>query len=194
MKKIAVFFVIAAASCSLAFLPNRQVPTPAKINWLTIEEAYAKNLKEPRKFMIDVYTDWCGWCKVMDKNTFSDQRVIEYVNKKYYAVKLDAESQKLIKLGEKSFKFVPQGNKGYNEFAAVIMNGQMSFPTVVFMDEKFMNEKANQLFVIQAVPGYHEPGEYHQIITFFGDNHHTKQTTWESFTKEIYPKSYPKKL
>ena len=67
----------------------------AEIQWLTMEEAYEKTQKEPKKILVDVYTDWCGWCKVMDRGTFRDEKVVAYVNEHYYAVKFDAEQTKL---------------------------------------------------------------------------------------------------
>ncbi|MFT4030948.1 MAG: DUF255 domain-containing protein [Siphonobacter sp.] len=189
MKTILTFsFVLTLVFGLVAFLPKKPTAEPARIQWLTIEEAYAKNQKEPRKFLIDVYTDWCGWCKVMDRETFTDPKVVDYVTKHYYAVKLDAEGQKAITLGPNTFKFIPQGNRGYQELAAILMNGKMSFPTVVFMDEKFI--QGNQAHVIQAVPGYHKANEFHQIITFFGDDYYKKNTPWETYLKDIYPTLY----
>jgi thiol:disulfide interchange protein len=47
-----------------------------KIKWHTLPEAIELNKKEPRKFMIDVYTDWCGWCKRMDATTFSNDTIV----------------------------------------------------------------------------------------------------------------------
>ncbi len=192
MRSILTFcFLLGFSLVFLAFTPSTETPpspTAAKIEWLTIEEAYARNQKEPRKFMIDVYTDWCGWCKVMDRQTFTNPKVVEYVNQKYYAVKLDAEGKNPITIGNHTFKYVSQGNRGYQEFAALLMNGQMSFPTVVFVDEKFLDK--NELQVIQAVPGFHKAPDFHQIITFFGDNYHQKQTPWEKYKNEIYPKAF----
>src|SRR6187399_1544026 len=68
------------------------------INWITLQEAEKLNKKQPRKIVIDVYTDWCGWCKKMDKSTFADAKTAAYVNKHYYAVKLDAETKEEIVL------------------------------------------------------------------------------------------------
>ena len=58
-----------------------------EVKWLTFEEAIELNRREPRKIMIDVYTDWCSWCKVMDKNTFNQAVIANYLNKTYYQVK-----------------------------------------------------------------------------------------------------------
>ncbi|WP_426292589.1 thioredoxin family protein [Dyadobacter endophyticus] len=161
------------------------IARPAEgIQWLTIEEAFAKIQKEPRKILIDVYTDWCGWCKVMDRETFKDKTVTEYINKKYYAVKLDAEQKGTIKLGDKEFKYLAQGGRGINEIALALTNNQPSYPTTVFLDDKFN--------MIQPLPGYLKAKEFHQIITFFGDDHHKKQD-FESYKAKTYGTLYPAK-
>ena len=64
-----------------------------KIEWLTFEKAMKKSAEDKKPIFIDVYTDWCGWCKKMDKNTFQTDEVVEYVAQNYHAVKLDAESE-----------------------------------------------------------------------------------------------------
>ncbi|WP_266368917.1 thioredoxin family protein [Tellurirhabdus rosea] len=160
-------------------------PKGGKINWLTIEQAYALYQKTPKKFVIDVYTDWCGWCKVMDRNTFRNAAVVDYVNRNYYAVKLNAEQREDIRLGKDTFRFVDQGNgRGYHQLAASLMNNQLSYPTTVFLDEK--------MGMIQPVAGYLEPTAFHQIITFIGGNHH-KAEPFEQFKAGTYVKSYAKK-
>ncbi|AFM05431.1 thioredoxin domain protein [Bernardetia litoralis DSM 6794] len=64
-----------------------------KIEWLTFQEAMKKSAQDNKPIFVDVYTDWCGWCKKMDKNTFQTDDVVEYVAQNYHAVKLDAESE-----------------------------------------------------------------------------------------------------
>lgn len=64
-----------------------------KIEWLTFEEAMKKSAEDNKPIFVDVYTDWCGWCKKMDKNTFQTDEVVEYVSQNYHAVKIDAESE-----------------------------------------------------------------------------------------------------
>lgn len=86
--------------------------TAAKINypsssenlhWLTIEEAQELNKSQPREMIVDVYTAWCGPCKMMDRMTFSNPEVIKKMHENYYAVKFDAESPTPIKFGDKEF-------------------------------------------------------------------------------------------
>jgi len=80
-----------------------------KLHWLTIEEAQTLNKHEPKDMIVDVYTQWCGPCKMMDRMTFSDPNVIKTVHENYYAVKFDAESSESIKFGDKEY-----GNPNHN--------------------------------------------------------------------------------
>ncbi|WP_128547965.1 thioredoxin family protein [Larkinella soli] len=155
-----------------------------KIKWLTIEEAFALNQKTPRKMVVDVYTDWCGWCKVMDRKTFSNPAVADYINRNYYAVKLDAEQKADIVLGKDKFVYVGQGGRGYHQLAAALLRNQLSYPTVVFLDEKFQ--------VIQPVAGFMEAPVFHQVITFFGGDHYKKEP-FEQFKTSTYAQKYATK-
>ncbi len=150
------------------------------VKWMSFEQALEKSKTEKRKIFIDVYTDWCGWCKVMDKNTFSEPQVAKILNEKFYAVKLDAEQTEDVVFSGTTFKFVPSGNKGYHQLAAALMNNQMSYPTVVFLDEEFR--------MIQPLPGYQKPEEFHKIVQFIGDDHY-KKTKWEEW-QSIYKSPY----
>ena len=67
-----------------------------KINWMSLEEAVAAQTVAPKKIMMDVYTSWCGPCKMLDKNTFQNPDVVQYVNENYYAVKFNAEGNKAV--------------------------------------------------------------------------------------------------
>ena len=153
---------------------------PGQINWLTWEQAVEKSQKEKKKLLVDVYTDWCGWCKRMDKATFQQPHIAKYVNDNYYAIKFNAEQKEEIVFNGRTYKFVKNGRRGYNELAAEITRGRLSFPTVVFLDEN--------LNVIQPVPGYKDPDQFEQIITYFAKNEHMK-TSWEKYQKAYQPLS-----
>jgi len=142
------------------------------VSWITFEQAVEKSKTEKRKIFIDVYTDWCGWCKVMDTKTFTDPKVAKLLNEKFYAVKFNAEQREDIKFQETTFKFIENGRSGYHQLAAALLNNQMSYPTVVFLDEDFK--------MIQPLPGYREAPEFHKIAQFIGEGHY-KTEKWEDF-------------
>lgn len=146
----------------------------ANVEWLSMEEALAKHEKEPRKIFIDVYTDWCGWCKKMDKATFSHPEIAAYLNEEYYAVKFDAEQREDLTFRGTTFKYIEQGRRGYHEFAAALLQGKLSYPTVVFMDEN--------LNLIQPIPGYMDAKQFDPILKFIGGDHY-KTTPWPDFAE-----------
>ncbi len=142
------------------------------VKWYTIEEAQELIKKEPRKIYIDMYTDWCGWCKVMDKKTFTDDKISERLNTDFYAVKFDAEGKEAVKFRDQTFNFVAQGARGYHELAAALMQGKLSYPTSVFLDEN--------LNLISPLPGYYPPEKLDPILEFIGEDHY-KTTNYEQF-------------
>ncbi|EDM45046.1 hypothetical protein SCB49_02959 [unidentified eubacterium SCB49] len=128
------------------------VVSAQKINWVTMDEALAAQKKEPKKIMMDVYTTWCGPCKLLDKNTFSNPDVIAYVNKNFYAVKFNAEGTESIT--HDGFTYTnpnyQEGRRGRNAthfFAdALKLRG---YPSIVFFEDDGA--------LIQALPGYKTP-------------------------------------
>lgn len=153
-----------------------------KINWLTFEEAYELHQKEPKKWVIDVWTTWCGWCKRMDATTFSDSLVIEHVNENFYAVSMDGEYKKEIKVGDRAYNFVANGRRGYHELPAELMGGKMSYPTIVFLGDGLQN--------LSAVPGYKNAKDFLQIVEFFEVYDPENPITWADFVA-TYESPYP---
>lgn len=147
-----------------------------KIVWLTFEEAVELNKTAPKKFLIDIYTDWCGWCKKMDKDTYEDEQIIEMVNKNFYAIKFDAETKDSIKIVDRLFiNPDPNNKRSPHQLAVALMKGQMSYPTTVFLEEN--------LKMIAPVQGYYDSEGMGQVLSFYGDNHY-KSKSWDSFVKE----------
>tara|TARA_R110002049_G_scaffold97317_5_gene237283 strand:+ start:3714 stop:4226 length:513 start_codon:yes stop_codon:yes gene_type:complete len=168
MIKNILFFCITFWSFSL----NAQ-----ELNWLSWEEAIAmaSTDKAPKKMFIDVYTDWCGWCKKMDTDTFQNPKVATYMAKNYYMVKLDGEQKEPLVYKGKTFKFIASGRRGYHEFAAALMQGKMSYPTTIFLDEKQQ--------MLSPVPGYQKPEPFLKIAKYFGEDIH-KTKKWAEYDAE----------
>lgn len=136
---IATVFVGFAVSQSSDVAPVAETPTvttEAKINWMSWEEAMAASENEPKKIFIDVYTEWCGWCKRMDAATFTDEDVIGYMNENFYAVKFDAEGkEEETYKGRKLVFRADAGRRGVHELAIVLLNGRLGYPSFVYLDE-----------------------------------------------------------
>lgn len=193
MNRVLLFFAAFILLTVTAFrttLPTEQrVNNPSgerkRINWLTIQQAYALTQKKPKKFVVDVYTDWCGWCKVMDRKTFSEPAIVDYVNENFYPVRFNAEQTADVTLGKQTFKYISGGSHGVHELAAALLNNQMGYPTTVFLDEKFN--------LIQPIGGYLEPRTFHQIITYFANNYHQKEP-FDRYKVGTYVKTYQTSL
>lgn len=148
-----------------------------RVSWLTWDQAVrlSQNEAKPKKVFVDVYTDWCGWCKKMEKETFQHPKVAAYMQEHFYMVKLNAEGEAPIVFRGKVFEFVPSGKRGYHEFAASLLQGKMNYPTVVFLDEK--------LKMLSPVPGYQKVEPFLKIARYFGDNIY-KEKDWQSYMGE----------
>lgn len=156
-----------------------------QINWMTIEEAQAAQAKESRKIMIDVYTKWCGPCKMLDKNTFHNKDVADYVNANYYAVKFDAEYPHDVEFNGNVYSnpnYDPnkKGRNGVNQLARSL--GVSAYPTIVFMDE--------DLNIITPLSGYRQPQQLEVYLKFFADNEYKDVQTreeWEAWQANFTP-------
>ena len=150
----------------------------ASINWISLEEAVVAQQKEPRKIMMDVYTKWCGPCKMMMANTFTNANVIEYVNAHYYAVKFDAESPDPVTFQGTEFTnpdYDPnrRGRNGVHQLSRAMKVN--AYPTIVYLDEN-----AN---VIAPISGYKQPSQMELYLRFFNEVYTdgVDQTEWESY-------------
>lgn len=157
------------------FGDNNTTSTPPvaldEVKWYTIEEAVAANKKAPKKMLVDMYTDWCGWCKVMDKQTFTDPAIIKYLNTHYYPVKFDAETKETINFKGKEYVWVNGGRRGYNQLAYELLRGRLGYPSLVYLDE-------NQN-LIRVAPGFKKPDQLMPELKFAAEDHY--KTT--DFTK-----------
>ncbi len=176
MKKITLLiFSVVLLGCTA----KSQKEEEGTVKWYTFEEAVELNSINPKKIFIDVYTDWCSWCKVMDQKTFSHPDIADYLNENYYPVKFNAESREPITFRGMVFNNKGEGRRSPHELAAALLQGKMSYPSVAYLDEN------NQL--LTSVPGYVTPAQIEPILVFFGEDHY-KTTNWEDFQKTFIGK------
>src|SRR5664280_901427 len=151
------------------------------VKWYTIQEAEKLYKQNPRPIFIDTFTDWCGWCKKMDKETFTNSVISDILNNKFYPVKFNAEGKESITFLSKTF--TNDGKAGNaHQLAVALLRGQLSYPTVVFLiPQKDGKQQA------QAVPGFRAPKDMEVLLSFFADNAYNTQT-FEDFQKSFQGK------
>lgn len=110
--------------------------TYTAIEWLDFETAIDRNKVEKKYIFIDMYTDWCVWCKKMDASTFKQQAVIDFMSENFYAVKMNPESKEAIAYKEVLYESKAYGQKMYNELAVNLLAGKMSFPSFVVLNKR----------------------------------------------------------
>jgi thioredoxin-related protein len=160
MQKVAFLSIIFISVISIsAFRPKKE---KQKLNWLTLAETEEKLKKEPRPVLIDLYTNWCGWCKVMDRKTYSNQKVIQYLNEKFYVVKLDAETK--TELSWKGKKYNYNASYKTNELAISLTNGELAYPSTIFLP--------TDNSAPQSIAGMIEVKDMELIAKYFGENHY----------------------
>ena len=166
MKKLLAAFII---FFSATYFVSAQ---ETGIQWITFEEAEKQMKEQPKKVFIDVYTNWCGWCKKMDATTFKDPQITDYINKNYYAIKFNAETRDTIIINNTLYIYKPENRA--NQLAIALLNGKLSYPTTVYLDESFN--------MLSPVPGYLASDVLLKILKYFGENHH-KTVSWEDYQK-----------
>lgn len=166
---------------------SQEVTGSGKINWVDIEEVQKLVKQQPKKILVDAYTDWCGWCKRMDKNTFENAVIAKYVNDNFYAVKLNAETKETLTFKGKDYEFKKGGRRGHNALAKELLKGRMSYPTISFLDEN--------LDLINAFPGYKSPQNFDALMNYINRNEFDKMgfTQYKSSFKSTIPE-LPKNL
>ena len=158
-KSIFLFAVLALALTAWALPTARE-----SISWITIEEAESKLQQQQKPILIDLYTTWCGWCRQMDRKTYSNKKVAQYLADKFYTVKIDAETRSAITWQGKTYSFDPQYR--CNTFAVYLAHGQLEFPTTVIIAPGMAP---------QAIPGYMEPKDLEMLVKYFGEGVYKNQ-------------------
>jgi len=161
--------------CLTPLAPFAQDHSDALVHWTDIETAQKAAQKDGKPLLIDVYTSWCGPCRMLDANTFHDAQTAEYINAHFHPVKFNAEGDGSVLFNGKtytnpSYNPAMKGSRnGTHELTMQIapVNGRVAYPTIVYMG------KDGQ--VLAPVQGYHTPEQIEPILMYFGDKLNEKQ-------------------
>ena len=164
-----------------------------KITWLTLDQAMVqwqqdmkayqdepdeKKKVPPKKFFIDVYTSWCGWCKRMDATIFADPVIAKVMNEHFYAIKLDAEMKTPVVWDGHTFVNPnPDGKRSTHQFAASLLDNRLSYPSYALLDE---NAKRIALY-----KGFKQANDFLGIMLFFGKNQYL---AYRDYVEKYAPK------
>ena len=141
---------------------NKDSKAKPELKWKPFDNGFLDAQKGRKKLMLDVYTDWCGWCKKLDRDVYGDEQVSRYLNEKYVVVKLNAEDTSIV-----SYK-----DKKYSKIALARSFGVSGYPTIIFFDS---NGDA-----INSLGGYVAADKFLQIVKYIGGDYY-KSMTWEKY-------------
>ncbi|MBO7225325.1 MAG: DUF255 domain-containing protein [Bacteroidales bacterium] len=157
-----------------------------KINWTKIdkvEKQMAKKENANKKYFVDCYTDWCGWCKKMDSDTFSDTLIAKLMNHYFVASKFNAEQAEDVTINGTTYQNpnydANARRKTAHQLALYLLNNRLGYPSFSILDKDFK--------VITIIPGYYPANEFEKIIVYYGENY-SKDLSFETFSKEYAEK------
>ena len=153
--------------------------TQPKINWMTFNEALAAQKETPKKIMMDVYTYWCGPCKMLDKNTFQNKDLVKYVNEHFYAVKFNGEGNEKITYQNSTFtnpKYDPKKSATRNSSHQFTDYLQVKgFPSIYFFDVDGA--------LLAPLPGYRTAKQLEFFLKMFNTDKYKVINSEETFEK-----------
>ncbi len=175
---IAILVVIGQSFINLSI--HRVSNEAGPVKWYSFGKAVEMQKKNPKPIMVDVYTKWCGPCKMMSANTFGNPIIAKYLNANFYPVKFDAETRDSVIFNSIVFtNRNPEGTqRPVHDFATSILDGKLSYPSIVFLNEEIKR--------LQVIAGYYKPDQFEPILKYFGSGKH-KDTKWEDFQKTFVP-------
>lgn len=172
MQKVILFIALTG----IITLPLLSFRTSKGVQWMQLKEVEERLKTENRPVLVDVYTDWCGWCKVMDRKTYARTDVGTYINERMYPVKFNAESREPVSWMGKTYRY--NSTRRIHEFALFLITGEMAFPNTVILPGA--GEKP------QSIPGFLEPRNLEMVVKYYGGGAY-KQQNFDSWARQFQP-------
>lgn len=156
---VAAIFAIASADSKV------QNQKSEAFTWLKYDDGLKLAAKNHKPLMVDFYTDWCGYCKKMDKTTYTDSTIVRYIRDHFIAVKVNAESRETLNL--------PSGpGTGISVARSFKVTG---YPSIWFLESDGKK--------ISNIPGYAPPEKFIHVLRYFGDGAYKSQTFQDYYSK-----------
>ena len=157
----------------------------SQVKWMTLSDALQAQKTQPKKILIYFYADWCGPCKLMDKNTYNHPVIAEQINQNYYPVKFDAESSESFSILGKTFNNpeFTSGNKKNSMHDFTKYMNVSSVPSLVFLDE--------QSNTITILNGFLSAKEVEPYLSMISGNDYKKFKTrqeWDDYQRKFRSK------
>jgi len=140
---------------------SQPVADGPEVPWVKIGKVESLVKKKPKKVIVDVYTSWCGPCKMLDRTTFRDPEVVKLMSNNFYSVKFNAEGPDPV-----TFKGKKYSNPRYNPAKTRGRNGQHTltptfgirgYPSIIIMDENMK--------IIDKASGYLKPAQMKAFLS-----------------------------
>ena len=131
-------------------------PTESGLKWYNWNEGYTMAVKKKKIIIVDIYTDWCGWCKKMDRDTYAKQSIIDMLNKDFVAVKFNPE----VKFDTYDIEGAKYNNSTL--FAMLCNNERVGYPTTVFLIKNKKNEWVNYY-----QSGYQDEANFKKVLEYY---------------------------
>ena len=142
----------------------------AEVGWRSWDAGLADAQRSQRPVLVDVYTDWCGWCKRMDADVYARTDVARYLAAHFVTIRLNAESATAV-----SYK-----NNRYTGRTLASAFGVSGYPTTLFLTATGEH--------LTNVPGYLPADRFLLLLRFIGDGHMDRGETWDDYVKSAAPR------
>ena len=153
----------------------KQVPVHKEPLWQSWNVVTELQAQEPKPILIDIYTNWCVYCKKMDATTYRNDSVVAYMRQHYYRYKLNGEGKDTIRWAKQQFTFNPRYDT--HDFVVYLTRGKTVYPTTVIITP------GGQPFYQH---GELKPGDLELLLKYFASPRRKEQTL-EAFAADFKP-------